>query len=96
MENSSKKSLSCKKMQVIPPGMDFSSVKVQEDADDDATSGLGEGSPKAIPTICSDVSPSLPASLWVGVCTCHLCCSLVMARGHSCRLCDSLQIRTSQ
>ena len=63
-------------MQVIPPGMDFSSVKVQEDADDDATSGLGEGSPKAIPTICSDVSPSLPAYLCVRARVCVICAAL--------------------
>lgn len=50
-------------MQVIPPGMDFSSVMVQEDAPD-ADGELsqlmggsdGSSSPKAIPAIWSEVS----------------------------------------
>lgn len=49
-------------MQVIPPGMDFTNVEVQEDtpdADGELASSVGgaEGSsPKAVPTIWSEVS----------------------------------------
>lgn len=51
-------------MQVIPPGMDFSSVVVQEDASEvdgelpTVIGGTDGSSPKAIPTIWSEVSRS--------------------------------------
>lgn len=96
------------KLQVIPPGMDFSSVVVQED-DEDAASGVAEGSPKAVPTICADVSSFLPSYACASMCCVSMhalvrACMLVylyclipmVTRGHSCRFCDSLQIHTSQ
>lgn len=49
-------------MQVIPPGMDFTNVVVQEDTLDgdgelaSLVGGVEGSSPKAVPTIWSDVS----------------------------------------
>lgn len=46
-------------MQVIPPGMDFTNVVVQEDTlegDGELAGGAEGSSPKAVPTIWSDVS----------------------------------------
>ncbi|XP_020110635.1 probable sucrose-phosphate synthase 2 [Ananas comosus] len=44
------------RMAVIPPGMDFSNVEVQEDATDmDGESALEGSSPRSISPICSDV-----------------------------------------
>lgn len=51
-------------LQVIPPGMDFSNVVVQEDtieADGELAAIIGDGSsPRAVPTIWSEVSILFP------------------------------------
>lgn len=84
--------------QVIPPGMDFSNVVVQEDTpevDGELTSLIGGtdgSSPKAIPAIWSDVSAS-PAILIVQRHQFNCYCLIAISFG---RLCGSSQIPTNQ